>query len=330
VRGPGSLPDALTIERIPPAPFHPPLFYGAGAPEILDQGGPAVWLQALHFWGGLSTAIHRRASHWDRVISHWLLPCGLAAMIVAPRLPHQAWAHSGDVALLERLPIGRALARFMAARQPADLVFVSEDLRQRFAALAGRSVGRVERLTPPLALFSPPSVPERARLRRRLGIDGPTAISVGRLVPIKGFDLLLNAFARWRAPEPRPRLVIVGEGPARGALEGLALRHGIDLHLPGMLPRSQVADWLKAADVYIQPSRVLGTGRREGLPLSTLEALAVGRPVVAAGSGGLAELAGGPTPPGDVTVVAPGDTAELATAVELAFRHRGAPNVAAG
>jgi glycosyltransferase involved in cell wall biosynthesis len=132
-------------------------------------------------------------------------------------------------------------------------------------------------------------------------------LSVGRLVPIKGYDLLVRACASARCPG---QVVLVGDGPERQRLRTLADRLGVSLRLPGRVPRDRVADWLRAADLYVQPSRVLPGGRTEGLPVATLEALAVGVPVLASDSGGLAELAGRR----DVVLFPAGDAKSLARA----------------
>jgi glycosyltransferase involved in cell wall biosynthesis len=147
-------------------------------------------------------------------------------------------------------------------------------------------------------------------------------LSVGRLVPIKGFDLLVRACAA-RAGDRGPlALVILGDGPERGRLQHLAARMGVDLRLPGFVSRAQVTTWLRAADVYAQPSRALPNGRTEGTPVATLEALAAAIPVVATASGGLAEL---PDLGAPVQLVPDGDSRALALVLRrLMAEPRGA------
>src|SRR5262249_43289082 len=153
-----------------------------------------------------------------------------------------------------------------------ELTFVSEDLRRRFAALAGRRVGLVEPLPPDPRLFRPASAAERVAARRRLWLQRPTVLSIGRLVPIKGFDLLIDAVADG-LPGADVAVVILGAGPEEASLRAHALRRGVALRLPGFVTRDQIPEWLAAADLYVQPSRVLPSGRTEGLPTATLEAL---------------------------------------------------------
>jgi glycosyltransferase involved in cell wall biosynthesis len=303
----------LTVTRLP-ASFTgaPDLFAGAGAPEALEGGGlPAAWA-AARFSASLAAQVSARAPGWSRLESHWLAPCALAAVAAAPGLPHRATAHSGDVALLERLPFGRSLARILA-RSGAELVFVSEDLRRRFALLAGGVRGIVAPVAP---VDVEPGGGAPARLARG---TGPLVVSVARLVPIKGLDVLVRACA-FHAGDVAPlRLVLVGEGPERERLRALAGALGVSLQLVGAVPRAEVPAWLRAADIYAQPSRTLANGRSEGMPLSTLEALSVGVPVVVSDSGGLAELASR-----GARVVPAGDVASLACALRdgLASRVR--------
>ena len=288
-----------------------PLFDGAGAPEALESGGLPALLTALDFTARLSRAVAERAPHWDAVETHWLVPCALVACAAAPGLPHRAFSHGGDVALLERLPGGAALARALA-RSGASFVFASADLRARFARLVGRPVEALRATVEPApfdeALFRRPGEAERAELRRRLAGDRPTVLGVGRLVPVKGFQVLVRAVARL-PPARRPRVVLLGEGPERPALVARAARVGVDLQLPGAVARATVVEWMAAADLYVQPSAPLASGRAEGMPVAVREALAMGLPVIASAVGGLVELRGA------VTLVPPADPAALSRAI---------------
>jgi teichuronic acid biosynthesis glycosyltransferase TuaC len=269
----------LTVRRVPASPA---LFYGEGAPEALERGG-AVWLLAAQFSTGLAAAARRGRRDWDAIESHWLVPSALAASAAAPAHPRRAFAHSGDVALLERIPFGRAIARRLAG-DGTDLRFVSAALQARFSRLCGHpgNAGTVETLEVPRALFTRRAAPD-AVLRRRLGVAAPTVLAVGRLVPIKGHAALLHACARARAAtagRPRPEVVILGDGPERPRLLRLAAALEVPLRLVGTVPRAEVADWLRAADLFAHPSGRLANGRTEGAPIAAREALAVGIPVV--------------------------------------------------
>lgn len=273
--GRGPITPGVTVTRLPAGAS---LFYGAGAPESLESGGPA-WLAAAAFTAALAATARLRAPGWDLLESHWLVPCALAASSAAPHHPRRAWAHSGDVALLERIPLGRALAGRLA-RDGTDLRFVTADLRARFAALAGTATGTVEPLPVPANLFAPAPHPDPA-VRVRLGLARPTILAVGRLVPIKGHDRLLRA-AALAAKQGRPAdVIILGDGPERERLRHLAGRLDVRLRLPGFVPRPEVAAWMRAVDLFALPSVRLPNGRTEGAPTTLREAQAIGVPTVA-------------------------------------------------
>lgn len=309
----------VSVWRVP-SPLLPggaALFYGMGAPEALEEvgrpglggavAGALTFASAFHSLAG--SLAHTRA--WTAIEAHWLVPSAVVAALVAPGLPRTCWVHAGDVALLERLRGcgGRTLARWLA-RQGGDLRFVSENLRRRFGMLAGKLVGATKPLPLPHEMFQQPTHAVRAAVRRALGVKDRCILTVARLVPIKGIDVLIEACAH----VPRPfDLVIVGDGPARHALETQARTQAIPARFLGQRPRDEVARWLAAADVYVQPSRRLASGRTEGMPTAVREALAVGVRVVASRTGGLASL-------GETAILtAEGDPLALAGGIRRAF-----------
>jgi phosphatidylinositol alpha-1,6-mannosyltransferase len=119
---------------------------------------------------------------------------------------------------------------------------------------------------------------------------------VGRFVAQKGFDTLLQAWARvqddWPPGRPRPELVLVGDGPRRDQLGTLVAALGLGGHVrfTGALGRTEVAAELRAAQVFALPVRSrLGGLYAEGLGLAAVEAAACGLPVVVGRSGGAPE-----------------------------------------
>lgn len=126
--------------------------------------------------------------------------------------------------------------------------------------------------------------------------------AVGRLEPQKRFDILLQAFAQLRRTRPALKLVIVGDGGERDALERLAsqLRLGHAVRFTGH--RTNVTDLHHAFDLFVQSSDY------EGTPNAVLEAMAMETPTVATDVGGTSELMqqgihGLITPPGDVNAL---------------------------
>jgi glycosyltransferase involved in cell wall biosynthesis len=118
-------------------------------------------------------------------------------------------------------------------------------------------------------------VPEPSWQRRPDWRAAPRAVFVGRLAPEKGLDVLLRAWPAVRSAFPAAGLTLVGEGPERPALEGLAGQLGLAgaVELPGASP--DPTDRLRAADLFVLPSR------EEGMSVALLEAMALGVPLVA-------------------------------------------------
>lgn len=106
------------------------------------------------------------------------------------------------------------------------------------------------------------SVDGRERVRERLRFDDGALVigTVGRLIETKNHVALIRAFARWHEDDPRLRLLIVGEGDKRGAIEKVVHEESLDgfVLLPGKTDK--VADFLSAMDVFVLPSLHEGFG----------------------------------------------------------------------
>jgi glycosyltransferase involved in cell wall biosynthesis len=147
-----------------------------------------------------------------------------------------------------------------------------------------------------------------AGIRAAFGIDpaAPFLVSVGRLTAQKGYDVLLAAVAEIVRARPDARFLIVGSGPLADVIDTSIETAGLRPHVRRIEEWDDVPALLAAADAVVLPSRF------EGLPLVALEAMAVGRPVVASAVSGLEE-----TVDNGVTgrLVASGDARALAEAI---------------
>lgn len=123
------------------------------------------------------------------------------------------------------------------------------------------------------------------RLQRELGLEegAPVAAIVAALRPEKNHELLLQAFKQVALELPDARLLIVGDGPRRSVLEQTARALAIDSMVRFVGTRSDIPDLLALAGVFVLSSH------NEANPVSILEAMACGKPVVATRVGSVAE-----------------------------------------
>lgn len=126
----------------------------------------------------------------------------------------------------------------------------------------------------------------RVQVRDSLGLpqDAVLLLTVGRLGPQKGHELLIPILDAIVDQFPSAHFVWIGEGEKRDALEAASatLRHRDHLHLPGWV--SNVPDWLHASDLFVFPTYY------EGLPRAVMEALPAGIPVIASAVSSIPEI----------------------------------------
>ena len=249
-------------------------FYGAGVPDNLRRSMLA-WLGLAPFCLQLARSVREYGADWDLLISHWALPCALAATAGRPSVPQLAVLHSADVHLLGKLPARPLLARCIA-ENARRLLFVSPPLKRRF--LGWLPKGRREQIRERCRVFpmgiDPVAPPDRSRrqCRERLGFDRFTLVSLGRLVPVKGTRDAICALAG----RQDLLLVVAGDGPERSELQRLAARLRAPVRFAGTVTAEGKNELLRAADAFVSPSRILCSGRTEGMPTALLEALANG------------------------------------------------------
>jgi teichuronic acid biosynthesis glycosyltransferase TuaC len=194
------------------------------------------------------------------------------------RLPVVITARGSDTSQLPRYAWPRRQIQ-AAMGEVAALIAVSAGLKEGLVALgAPPDKVTVLRNGVDLETFRPP--PNRA-------VPGaPVLLSVGHLIPRKGHDLVIGALPSL----PGHRLIVVGEGPQRRALEALARRLGVAdrVWLAGTRPHAGLRDFYAAADVMILASS------HEGWANVLLESMACGTPVIASPAWGSREAVAAP------------------------------------
>ncbi|MFI5004056.1 MAG: glycosyltransferase family 4 protein [Solirubrobacterales bacterium] len=293
------------------------------APEAIDAAARHDLPLARRLWD-FWLAAQRAARGVEVVDAHFALyaaaPLLLGALRGRPTVFHfhGSWAEeslaAGDVSRV-KLGLRRALERRVLRRADAHVV-LSSAFRRVLVERYGVPPWDVHVWTPGVALdvFTPG---DQSRARAELGIDPAAFVVVcaRRLVPRMGIDTLLDAWGKLEHELPDGSLLLlIGDGPLRGALAARATRPPLAgrVRVMGRLSDAELIDAYRCADVAAVPSIAV-----EGFGLVVLEAAACGTPSVVSDVGGLPEAALGLDPS---LVVAPGDAGALGTRLRAAAR----------
>lgn len=281
--------DRVQIDRLPPT-------------------GPGQ----LRKWGLVVSAfiaLWRRRQSCDLILVCGFRVLGLPA-VIAGRLLRKPCVLKADTlgelsgevfgAGLDRLGMGRwkpvmrgvFSLRGRLLRRATAFVAISAPVANELVA-CGIEPGRIHRI-PNLvdtAVFRPAGAAEKRALRTKLDmpVDARIATFTGRLEATKGVSALLAAWARIAAEYPNAHLVLVGSGGlgqhnCEAELRDAVARQSLGRRVTFTGSVDNVADYLRASDLFVFPSR------REAFGVSVIEAFACGLPVIATSAGGLADI----------------------------------------
>lgn len=217
-----------------------------------------------------------RASAFDVVHAHWLLPQGLIARILGflPGFgPFVVTSHGADLFALRGV-LFDALRRWIVGGAAHSTV-VSHAMRQKLLE-SGINAGSVSVLPMGVDLWGK-FTPNRAGARSENQI-----LFVGRLVEKKGLRHLLDAMPLVLSERPDARLTIVGSGPEAEKLKEQSRRNGVSHQVDflGAVSQKDLPAMYAGATVFVSPFVESVSGDQEGLGLVTVEALGCGCPVI--------------------------------------------------
>lgn len=224
----------------------------------------------------------------DAVLSYFAHPDGQVGLNIARLcdVPSAVIVGGTDVLVLPDHPRRGPAVRHVL-RGTTRIMTVSEGLRQRCLSL-GCSPEQVRTIYQGVdpAVFHHG---DQQAARQKLGLpaDEQTLVWVGRMVPIKGLELLIESCVQLKQTHPRCRLHLLGDGPCKSLVQQQAAELGLTdmVHCHGAVPPEQLADWYRAADATVLSSH------SEGLPNVFREALACGSPFVSTSVGSITEIA---------------------------------------
>lgn len=240
-----------------------------------------------------------------------------------PQLIHATWAtYPATVAWF----LSRVLNRPFTFTSRAHDIFIEDHMMQEKLTSTALAVTITEHNVRFMSRWmpAPGSIPVKvihsslnlpefpfSRVQRASG----RLLSVGRLVPMKGFDILLYALAQLRDRGRTFTCTIIGEGPERAKLEALRSKLGLVsvVELPGIMVQADVARHMTDATLMVLPCVVAPNGQSDGIPNVLMEAMASGLPVISTRVSGIPELVDDGV---SGRLVDPGDAVALADAIE--------------
>ena len=261
---------------------------------------PFTFRQAGRFTNQLRWArwLRAEAPAFDVVHCGNIRPCGYAAWWAMRRagVPYLVYVNGGDL-LRERIKARQGVKRLTARHimGGAAGIVANSTWTGKLAREVMQEVG--VRTLPPVADFPLGTDPQQfspahatAAARAQLGVgDAPYLLTVARLVPHKGQDVALRAFAALSVEFPALRYVIAGEGPDEPRLRALVQTLGVVSRVifTGPMRDDQLPAVYAGATVYVGLSRLQPPINVEGFGISFVEAGASGVPSVAGDSGGV-------------------------------------------
>jgi glycosyltransferase involved in cell wall biosynthesis len=248
--------------------------------EPLREAGAAVNSLELRSWRELPSVCHRWRRHLQKhrpaILQTFLFHANLLGRLVGrgARVPVVV----SGVRVAERRAKGHLLADRLTQRLCDAHVCVSRSTAEFQRLSAGIPSTRLAVIPNGVSQIDSPSNPQSSILNPR-----PSLVFVGRLDSQKGVDVLLEALATLPA-EKRPEIAIVGAGAERPSLEEQSRRLGLDECVRFVGWQANPRAWMLSADALVLPSRW------EGMPNVVLEAMVLGKPVIATDVEGVRDL----------------------------------------
>lgn len=269
----------------------PDSFHQLGYSKTLKNGSELrLWVYLLSpflfLFGIISLIKLCRSEKIDKISSHWILPNGFISFVVSKLIgiPYTITLCGSDIYLAKKNKLFSIMA-VIAANNAFLVAADSPKFLDDLIAL-GAKIKKDNIIPYPVDTnkFKPTTKGMRILKKKlRLPKDNLIILAVGRLVYKKGFEYLIKSLPKIVEEYPKICLIIVGDGDLKKQLKNLAfkLRLGHKVNFVGQADRNSILTYYNLADIFVMPSIKDQDGNMDDQPVSLIEAMACGKPVVA-------------------------------------------------
>jgi glycosyltransferase involved in cell wall biosynthesis len=265
------------------------LAYGNGILENIRYEPWLVFLVPFFMAAFLYNAI-LLAKNSKIVCSHWILPSGLIGAMIKKFFgkKHILIIHSAGVHLLKRLPFRRQIAKFIFYNCD-HIIAVSGYIKNMFISILPapeRELAEDNIYVLPMGINGDYYKRAPGAISTKDPAEKVAILFIGRLVQIKGLEWLIKAVSGIK----NITLVIAGDGHLKEGLEDMASALQVEARFLGRVSEPEKLKLLQEADCLVLPSITLDSWRTESMPVTIIEALSMGIPIIASNVGGIPEV----------------------------------------
>ncbi|WP_417847291.1 glycosyltransferase [Thalassoglobus sp.] len=274
------LPNELQSSNL--AASYPTFWY---TPKVMqEKSGDQMW------WS-VKSEVQKAVNEFqpEAVLSYWAHPEGEVGVRTAQlaNVPSAVIVGGSDVLILPNLPKRGPRVRDVLL-QSETVITVSDGLRNSVIEL-GANPDRVQTIYQGIdpQVFHQHVSRSESQQQLKLSSERKHLVWVGRMVPVKALDVLIDAASELLSQKLPFELHLIGNGPERSRLEMRVEQCGLSesVRFEGTIGHDQIADWYRAADLTVMSSD------SEGLPNVLRESLACGTPFVSTDVGSISEIA---------------------------------------
>ncbi len=302
------------------------LAYGYGIIENLFAHPFSILLQMPGFLAAMCSVAAAEIRKNDMILTHWLIPSSWIAAKYSKNNQHLAIAHGSDITTLEFLPlIFRRMVLNKIWNHTNSIITVSNNLAQRLKKMSS-SKAKMTITVMPISIDNKTFNGIRRKKEEKEKLTSLSSLKcqdedrqilnilfMGRLIAVKGVDVLLKALEHIAEIQHKCLVHIAGDGPLLYGLEQTAKLSNLPVVFHGRVFGKAKEELFIISDIGVVPSIVTNRGSQEGMPMILWELMASKIPVIASRSGGMPDVLRSDF---NGLLFTPGDSIDLAKALD--------------